>query len=136
MRMWPREIFDRVDIFGTGNRKELPELAKPGVYVLYRDDKPYYVGQAKKTMRGRIGQHATVPTERHYHLWNYFSAFVIEDPTHRSDVEAILIAAMPTANSARPKLPKEKTSEKVRKLFHELRTKKAFAPPNRAQTKS
>jgi hypothetical protein len=132
MRMWPREIFDREDVIATRNDKKLPELAKPGVYVLYRDDVPHYVGQAKDLMRGRISQHATEPTQRRYHLWNYFSAFVIENADHRSDVEAILIAAMPTANSANPKLPKERTPEAVRKLFCELRAKRAFAPLTRA----
>jgi len=42
LRMWPREIFDRVDVIGEGQGKGrlLDELKQPGVYVLYRDDKP------------------------------------------------------------------------------------------------
>jgi len=133
--MWPREIFDREDIFRTRSGG-LPELARPGVYVLYRDDEPYYIGQAKDSMRGRIRQHATEPTQRRYHLWNYFSAFVIENKQHRADVEAILIAAMPTANSANPKLPKERTPKEVRELFRQLRAQKAFAPLKQARTRS
>lgn len=126
MRLWPREIFDREDVIGTRKRRGLPELAVPGVYVLYRDDEPFYVGQARDSMRGRISSHATRPTARRYHLWNYFSAFHIEDKDDRADVEGILIAAMPTANSANPKLPKERTPRAVQKLFRELRTRKAF----------
>lgn len=102
MRMWPREIFDRKDVMGPRKNKNFECLARPGVYVLYRDDKPYYIGKAERTMRGRISQHASDPTQRHYHLWNYFSAFVIEDSDQRSEVEAILIASMPSANSTRP----------------------------------
>jgi len=124
MRMWPREIFDRVDVIGKGKQKELDELNKEGVYVLYRDDEPYYVGQAKN-MRGRIGKHATDPTSRVYHFWNFFSAFVIKDARLRSQLEGVLIAAMPTANNANPKLPKEAMPDKVRDLLRELRLMKA-----------
>jgi len=51
---------------------------------------------------------------------------VIEDPKLRSAVEGILIAAMPTANGANPKLPKERMPKEVRKLLRELRMKRAF----------
>src|SRR5690348_15472097 len=104
VRMWPREIFDRVDVIGKGKNRRLTELKKAGVYILYRDDEPYYVGQADN-MRGRIWSHATDPISRLYHFWNFFSAFVVEDPALRSELEGVLIAAMPTANGANPKLP-------------------------------
>ena len=126
VRMWPREIFDREDIIGKGQDKQLDVLKKPGVYVLYRDDEPYYVGKAEESMRGRIGQHATDPTQRRYLFWNYFSAFVINDPNLRSQVEGILIAAMPTANGANPTLPREKMPNDVKRLLRELRTTRAF----------
>ena len=74
-------------------------LKKPGCHILYRDGVPYYIGQAKK-LRGRLWQHACVPDSRYYNFWNHFSAFVVEDPDHRNEIEAILVAAMPTANSA------------------------------------
>jgi len=70
MRMWPREIFDREDVRGKRKDRKLDALNKGGVYVLYRDDEPYYVGQADHNMRGRIGQHATIPTQRRYLFWN------------------------------------------------------------------
>jgi len=123
MRMWPREVFDY-----NGIADKLDMLAKPGVYVLYRDDVPYYIGQARTSMRGRIKTHATDPTQRRYHFWNYFSAFHIPEPDQRSDVEAILIAAMPTANSANPRLPKDRTPNEVRDLLRRLRAQRAFAP--------
>jgi hypothetical protein len=135
MRMWPREIFDRVDIIGNGNKRGLDVLKKPGVYVLYRDDEPYYVGKAQDSMRGRISQHATQPTNRLYPFWNYFSVFVIPDSKLRSQVEAILIAAMPTANNANPKLPTRGMPKEVKDLLRDLRTKRAFAEPVSKQNK-
>ena len=125
VRMWPREIFHRVEIIGKGKGRLLTkELKQPGVYILYRDDEPYYVGQAEN-MRGRISQHATNPTSRIYLFWNFFSAFVVENPALRTKVEGILIAAMPTANSSNPKLPRETMPKSVRKLLLELRQMRA-----------
>ena len=44
VRMWPREVFD---VIGTGEEKLLAaELRQPGICILYRDDEPYYVGNA------------------------------------------------------------------------------------------
>src|SRR5437667_10187694 len=104
LRMWPRRIFDRVDIIGKGKEKRLNELRKAGVYILYRDDEPYYVGQAKN-MRGRIGSHATDPTSRLFHFWNYFLAIVIEDSGMGYEVESLLLTAMPSENMPTHKIP-------------------------------
>src|SRR3954468_18260007 len=65
-RMWPREVFD----CRNGNRllvKELEVLSQPGVYVLYRDDVPYYVGKAAK-LRKRLWSHANQATTRYYNF--------------------------------------------------------------------
>jgi hypothetical protein len=63
-RMWPREIFDHVADDGVSPNKPLAKslefLNNPGVYVLYRDDIPYYIGQAGK-LRSRLWAHATKP---------------------------------------------------------------------------
>ena len=54
-RMWPREVFDCLVPNDDGNGRDvilgkgLDLVNQPGVYVLYRDDIPYYIGQAKKT---------------------------------------------------------------------------------------
>jgi hypothetical protein len=67
-RMWPREVFDclisnendkRKRILGKG----LDLVNEPGVYVLYRDDIPYYIGQATK-LRHRLWAHAGSPPAR------------------------------------------------------------------------
>ena len=51
--MWPREIFDRMDAMG-GNKllaKKLDMLSKPGLYILYRDEDPHYIGKSDRLRR-------------------------------------------------------------------------------------
>jgi hypothetical protein len=127
-RMWPREIFDHIAEDGTSTTKPLAKalelLDKPGVYVLYREDLPYYVGQATK-LRQRLWLHATKPQSRYYNFWNFFSAFVILNPAQRDEIEGILIAAMPTANSAQPRLEREKFPPAVISMVRKLRRDRA-----------
>jgi len=130
MRMWPREVFDAmVDTDGGGKRllaRVLDEyLQKPGVYILYRDDVPYYIGQTVK-LRSRLLKHARDPNMRHYNFWNFFSAFVIPNRGHWDQVEAMLISAMPTANSAKPKLEREKLPPKVIELLRKIRRQRVI----------
>jgi hypothetical protein len=121
-RMWPREVFYCLVPNESGSKRKKVVLAKglelvnePGVYVLYRNDIPYYVGQAKK-LRYRLWAHACAPGARYHNFWNYFSAFVIQNEKLRNQVEGILIAAMPTANSAKPRLKRAKFPGAVSKM--------------------
>ncbi len=128
-RMWPREVFDcLVPNEDSGKKKILGKgldlLNKPGVYVLYRNDIPYYIGQALK-LRHRLWSHAGSPGARYGNFWNYFSAFVIHDPKMRNEVEGILIAAMPTANSAKPKLKRAKFPLVVSQMVRRIRKHQA-----------
>ncbi len=127
-RVWPREIFYSLVPNQSGSKRTTAVLAKglellnePGVYVLYRDDIPYYVGQAGNKLRKRLWDHACVPGARYNNFWNYFSAFVIKDRGLRNLVEGILIAAMPTANGARPLLRRAPFPPEMRKMTRELR---------------
>lgn len=124
--MWPREIFDCKEGGKlVGRRDELGVvLNQPGVYVLYRDDIPHYIGKADK-LGSRLHHHANRPGSRYHNFWNYFSAFVVEDTAHRSEVEGILIAAMPTANSSTPRWAREKFPRKLRDMIRELRQGRA-----------
>lgn len=117
--MWPRAVFERLEGQKAMTAKSLEFLEEPGVYVLYRNETPYYIGQAKR-LRNRLFGHARRPEFAHYHFWNYFSAFAVRNKNLRNELEAILIAAMPTANSAKPKLPKEKMPAGVIKLLHKI----------------
>jgi len=112
--MWPREVFDAKDVDHKKRlmAKGLEFLNKGGVYVLYREDEPYYIGKAKR-LRSRLRHHANNPQARYYHLWTSFSAFAVDDKNDRGEIEGILIAAMPTANSASPKLPKEQLPKMI-----------------------
>jgi hypothetical protein len=116
--MWPREVFG-----GRGDiKKELDELdflEGPGVYILYRDDTPYYIGKAERLAQ-RLWDHAIITHDRYFHFWNFFSAFAVPDKKHRNELEGILIAVMPTANSARPKLQKEKMPRTVRDMLRRI----------------
>ncbi len=64
-RMWPREVFDCLipnsNGKGKGTKlvKGLELLNKPGVYVLYRNEIPYYIGPAAP-LRARLCYHASV----------------------------------------------------------------------------
>ena len=124
--MWPREVFYRSS---TGESKkvlarELEFLNQPGVYILYRDDVPYYIGEANE-LRKRLRRHADAPKSRYYNFWNFFSAFIIEDAKHRKEIEGILIAAMPTANSSEPRLSREKLTKPVVDMIREIRRTQA-----------
>jgi hypothetical protein len=120
-RMWPRAVFERAELEdGKRSRsllaRQLQFLEEGGVYILYRDDEPYYIGQADK-LRHRLKIWARHPDSRYYHLWNFFSAFSVKNKVLRNELEAILIASMPTANSATPKLNREKMPTEVRALL-------------------
>lgn len=124
-RMWPREVFDYLVPKENSSRTQklargLEILKEPGVYVLYRDDIPYYVGQAAK-LRSRLWGHACNPGGRYYNFWTFFSVFVVKDKKYRDQIEGILIAAMPTANSAKPKLARHPFPKPVRDMAHKIR---------------
>ncbi len=124
-RLWPREVFDyRISNPGKKPRylaKRLEVLQNPGVYVLYRDDVPYYIGKAGGWLWQRLVIHARKPDSRYSNYWNYFSVFVIHDAEQRDAVESILIAAFPTANSSRPKIQREFLPASVLALWRENR---------------
>jgi hypothetical protein len=115
-RMWPRALFHRQD----GKAILKINLGNPGVYILYRDDKPYYIGKTKNTLFRRLRSHALKPNSRYYNFWNYFSAFQIEDLSHRDEVEGILISAMPTANSSRPKFNLKKLDRRAAQMLNDV----------------
>src|ERR1700686_3232216 len=115
-RMWPRALFH----MKQGQSVLKANLNKPGVYILYRDDEPYYIGKTSKPLINRLSNHALKPNARRYNFWNYFSAFHIKDSSHRDEVEAILISAMPTANSSQPKIVRARLDRGAAKLINKM----------------
>ena len=83
IRMWPRAIFTTPPEL-KGGRGKRPSIARtiqaldlPGVYILYRDDVPFYVGQTKGKLRSRLRAHANGVGSLRGYFWNYFSAFLV-----------------------------------------------------------
>ena len=124
-RMWPREVFDVMEDKKL-NIKRFPELKSPGVYVLYRDEYPYYVGKTKRPLFSRLHDHANKSTDRYFHFWNYFSVFLVPDPRHIDEIEGILIASMATANRAVPRLEEIRLPSELGKILREARRKRLF----------
>lgn len=102
-RMWPRELFEgpKRSALAADVRKHLD---LPGVYILYRDEHPYYVGQTKRRLYSRIWSHANRPQARYFNFWNFVSAFVVPQRQHVDQIEGLLITTMATANRATPKI--------------------------------
>jgi hypothetical protein len=139
-RMWPREVFYRRlpnprAVVGSKKSpaartqwlyKTMDLLAQPGVYVLYLDGVPYYVGQTED-LRSSLAAHARVPQSHYFRHWNYFSAFVA-DKKDLDRIEAILIAAMPTANG-RKLLKKEPYPAELTEMLNEIHLAKANPEP-------
>lgn len=121
--MWPREICD-VTIPERKGRLfigEFEDLEKPGVYVLYRNDQPYYIGKAER-LASRIHDHSNKTTDPYFNFWNFFSAFVVADKRHIGEVETILIAAMPTtANSSTPHIHEIKLPQQISAQMRAIR---------------
>jgi hypothetical protein len=120
-QMWPREIFDMRDIKDRRKMIGWENLEKPGVYVLYRNDQPYYIGMTKDSLFHRVWEHANQPKDKWYNFWNFFSAFVVPNVKLIGQIEGVLIAAMPTANSANPKIKRIDISPAVISVLKALR---------------
>ncbi len=116
VRMWPRGVFSRSETEKQMLSRSLEFLKGPGVYILYRNETPYYIGQATR-LHQRLWGHARRPQRRYFHFWNFFSAFAVEEKGLRNELEGILIASMPTANSAKPKLEHEPMPSSVSKML-------------------
>ena len=94
------------------------------MYVLFRNDQPYYVGKTP-SLFDRINNHATITKGRYYHFWTYFSVFVIPNRKHRDEIEGILIASMPIANGATPKIKRIPLPSDVARRMREIRMRSA-----------
>src|ERR1700730_12984129 len=76
--------------------------------------------QNQEALIKRLSSHALKPNARRYNFWNYFSAFEIPNPSHRDEVEAILISAMPTANSSRPKFERKTLDRRAARMLNNV----------------
>jgi len=120
LRTWPREVFHHGKDILTGSGQP---LSRPGVYILYREDDPYYIGKADDCLFDRLHSHANKMTDRYYFHWTHFSAFAFNRSSARSrrrlrEIEGILISALPrSVNSASPRWPKVRIPKELRALL-------------------
>ena len=119
-RAWPRSVFD-IKAAGKLALDVRTALGAPGVYVLYRDDAPYYIGKTSRALFDRLWNHANQPGDRYYNFWNFFSVFTVAKKGHRDEVEGILIAAMPTANNASPHFSRIELPARIGRLLKRRR---------------
>ena len=109
LRMWPRRLFGKQQNGRLVIKLVVQKLQRPGVYVLYKGDEPYYVGKATRNLFGRLHSHSNKVTDEYHAHWDHFSAFALEPgvtntATKLAEIEAILIAAMPRAtNRSKPR---------------------------------
>jgi hypothetical protein len=110
-RMWPRNVL----YLDSELLQEVRQLLDhSGVYVLYRDENPYYVGKADRLFV-RIMQHANNPRKLQFNFWNYFSAYVIPNKAHIAEIEGVLITSMvmTTENRQKPRINRIALPSKV-----------------------
>ena len=97
----PSEILDN-PIF----RAKLQELMKgyAGIYALYDDDKPYYIGLTTNLF-GRVNHHLK---DRHKGQWNHFVIFRIKKVDYLKDIETLITHLMPwKGNRVKGKVPRD-----------------------------
>jgi hypothetical protein len=129
-KTWPREVFD-IKEDGRHVSAIKDALSEPGVYVLYREDQPYYIGKTSGPLFNRIWAHANRPHDKRYNYWNFFSVFIVPNAKHRDEVEGILIAGTPTSNSAQPRFPRLALPARIGTL---LRKRRAIIVRSRDKT--
>ena len=120
LRMWPRSAMKIKKGSRLRIKEDVEALGRPGVYVLYKGEEPYYVGKATRLM-SRLHDHSNKVTDGRYAHWDYFSAFVLAESVTDSkqklaELESILIAAMPRAsNKSTPRFKLVKLPKQLRK---------------------
>ena len=67
VRMWPRALFH----MKKGKKVLRAALKEPGVYVLYREDRPYYIGKTRNPLINRLRGHALTPNWRRYIFFGF-----------------------------------------------------------------
>jgi hypothetical protein len=114
-RMWPRALCH----MPRGKKILEKHLDKPrSMFCIGR------TGKTSEPLIKRLNSLALKPYSRRYNFWTYFSAFEIADETHRDEIEAILISAMPTANSSRPKSERRKLDRDAAQLLNDFQALK------------
>jgi hypothetical protein len=59
-----------------------------GIYILYKGEKPYYVGKSDSSMRERIKTHTK---DHHRKKWDNFSFYQVRKIKYVGDIERLLL---------------------------------------------
>lgn len=105
-------------------RKTLREIMKDwsGIYVLYKDDKIYYIGKATSGF-WRLWNH--FKRSKHSGKWNKFSIFRFRTK-NLIDIETLLLRiSKPKGNKSIPRIPKDMELTKILKKEMKESRKKA-----------
>jgi hypothetical protein len=88
-----------------------------GIYVLYQNDRLYYVGLASNLM-GRVKQHTK---DRHSGQWDRFSVYLTSTKDHIKPLESLLLRIFqPFGNRVKGKMPG--ASDLKPALFNQVRS--------------
>ncbi len=83
---------------------------KSGIYALYKDDRVYYVGLAKR-LHGRIRWHKK---DKHSGKWNNFSVFIIEKVRYLKDIETLILhISQHKGNKTKGRIPEYHELKKI-----------------------
>lgn len=82
--MWPRNAANIDAVLGSGEGGQ-------GIYILFDGSTPVYVGRGN--IRQRIRQ--ACKSKRRGQCWDHFSWYVVPDPQHEQELEALLLRMLP-----------------------------------------
>lgn len=98
-------------------RPEIETIARDasGIYALYKNNKPYYIGLAKN-LNGRILSH--LERDRHVGKWDKFSIYIIKRVKYLKDLETLLLrVSKPKGNKLKGGIPKNyRLNRKLQKV--------------------
>jgi len=86
--------------------KKLNEIMKgfSGIYALYKNEKPYYIGLTKDLHR-RMKRHLS---DKHAGKWDKFVIFKIKKVRYLKDIETLIVNIIKTkGNRVKGKVPKD-----------------------------
>ena len=86
-----------------------------GVYALYKDDRLYYIGIARRNLAGRIRSHTK---DKHHHNWNRFSLYVCKSLKTIAALEKLFLRiAKPPGNGQIGRLRSPNLTEELRRTL-------------------
>lgn len=109
--------FLEIDLF----KKEIKKMLRgnSGLYVLYYNNKLYYVGITSKDLFWRLYHHTR---DKHKERWNKFSVFIVGRSKYLKDIETIAhLISNPPANVWKGRFKKHyKHDDEIKQMVKEV----------------